>query len=254
MHLEALQELGLSDGQIQVYAAVLELGISTINKIHEKTGIERRNIYDILNKLIERGFVSYTTEKGKRTYQCTHPNKLLEEIKQKQIALKELEKEVPNIKDLFLLARPDIRAEVYRGNEAIKSLLNELLEYKETYWMGGNSFEEYKSVSQNLQVWFNHWMKRRAEQHHVMYDLVSYGTCLKGLEPNKKEMHKKAYYRYCQLPKGVYTPMVIIIFGNNVAQVIWDRQPFAFVLESQKIRESFMKYFKHFWNNRYYVL
>ncbi len=28
-----------------------------------------RNIYDILNKLIERGLVSYTIEKGKQTHQ-----------------------------------------------------------------------------------------------------------------------------------------------------------------------------------------
>ena len=67
MNLEYLKELDLSDGQVRVYGAVLELGISTINKIQEKTGIERRNIYDILNKLIEKGLVTYITEKGKRT-------------------------------------------------------------------------------------------------------------------------------------------------------------------------------------------
>ena len=41
--------------------------------------------------------------------------------------------------------------------------------------------------------------------------------------------------------------MVVIIFGNKVAQVIWGKQPFAFVLESTKIKESFMKYFNYFW-------
>ena len=98
MDLENLKELNLSDGQIRVYSAVLELGTSNLNSIHEKTGIERRNIYDILNKLIERGFISYITEKGKRTYQCTHPNKILEEIHAKQATLKRLEVEVPQIK------------------------------------------------------------------------------------------------------------------------------------------------------------
>src|SRR3990167_4418050 len=84
MNLRNLKELGLSDGQIAVYSATLELGISTLNSIHEKTGIERRNIYDILNKLIERGFISYTLENGKRTYQCTHPNKILGAIEEKE--------------------------------------------------------------------------------------------------------------------------------------------------------------------------
>ena len=251
MILDNLKVLGLSEGQIKVYSAVLELGISSLNKIHEKTGIERRNIYDILNKLIEAGLISYTLEKGKRTYRCTHPNKLLEEIKEKENRLKKLESQIPEIKSLFELSKPEINAEVFRGNEAIKSLFDELLEYKESFWMGGNSFEEYKAVPENLQVWFNHWMNRRIEKKHIMKDLVSHGTYLKDLEPNKIQKHKRVYYKYCELPKDINVPLVVIIFGNKVAQVLWGEQSFAFVLESKKIKESFMKYFNHFWKEPY---
>lgn len=246
MNLENLKEIGLSGGQISVYSAVLGLGISSLNKIQEKTGIERRNIYDILNKLIEMGLVSYTTEKGKRTYQCTHPNKLLEEIKEKEDRLKVLKEQFPEIKKLFGLTKPDIRAEVYRGDNAIKSLLEEVLEYKESFWLGGNSFEKYKSVPESLQVWFGHWMNKRAKLKHMMYDLVSHETYLKGLEPSNIKKHKAKYYRYCQLP-DIYVPMVIIIFGNKVAQILWSEQSFAFVLESSRIKESYMKYFNYFW-------
>ncbi len=247
MQLKELKELGFSDGEIKVYSAVLDLGISSLNKIQEKTGIERRNIYDILNKLIERGLVSYTIEKGKRTYQCTHPNKLLEEVTKKKKSLHELETKIPKIKDLYSLSKPEIRAEVYRGNEAIKSLLNEMLDYKKSFWLGGNSFEEYNTVPKSLQIWFSHWMDRRAKQKHIMYDLVDYGTHLEGLEPGTTKEHKKHYYKYCALPKDLRSPMVIVIFGNKVAQILWGTQPFAFVLESEKIQKSFMKYFKHFW-------
>jgi predicted DNA-binding transcriptional regulator len=247
MNLDNLKELGLSGGQIKVYEAVLELGISTINKVQEKTAIERRNIYDILNKLIEFGLISYTIEKGKRTYHCTNPNKILDEIKEKERRLKELEMQIPSVKNLFELSKPDIKAEVFRGNESIKTLFNEILDYKESYWMGGNSFEEYNSVPENLQVWFEHWMNKRVENKHVMHDLVSYGTHLKGLEPQDIKKHKKLYYKYCQLPNGIYTPMVVIIFGDKVAQVLWGKQPFAFLLESEKIQSSYMKYFNYFW-------
>jgi hypothetical protein len=41
--------------------------------------------------------------------------------------------------------------------------------------------------------------------------------------------------------------MVIIIFGNKVAQILWAKQPFAFVIESEEIRESYMGYFDYFW-------
>ncbi|MBT4805654.1 hypothetical protein HON71_05775 [Candidatus Woesearchaeota archaeon] len=245
MELENLKELGLSDGQISVYSAVLELGITGLNKIQEKTGIERRNIYDILNKLIEKGLVSYTVEKGKRTYQCTHPNKLLEEIKKKEDSLTDLKQQIPQIKDLFNISKPDIRAEVYRGNEAIKALLNEALEYKASHWIGGNS----GVYNTPLKHWWEHWMKRRVEKKHLMYDLVDHGTFLQGLKPKDIKKHKNEYYKYGELPKHLSSPMVIIIFGNKVAQVLWTKKPFAFVLESEEIKDSFMKYFNYFWKD-----
>jgi len=247
MQLQELKELGLSEGQIAVYSAVLELGISSLNKIHEKTGIERRNIYDILNKLIEKGLIAYTVESGKRTYQCTHPNILLEEIKKKEKSLQELEMKVPQIKSLFDLSKPEIRAEVFRGNEAIKALLEESLEYKTSYWIGGNSGVE----STPLKNSFKHWMDRRVERKHVMYDLVDHGTFLEGLNIGDIKTHKKNYYKYCALPKELKSPMVIVIFGNKVAQILWSKQSFAFVLESEEIKESFMKYFEYFWKEPY---
>lgn len=245
MDLQNLKELGLSDGQINVYSAILELGISSLNKIQEKTGIERRNIYDILNKLIERGFVSYTIERGKRTYQCTHPNSILDEIRTKEDSLKELKNKIPQIKDLFNVTRPEIRAEVYRGNESIKALLNESLEYKESYWIGGNSGVE----KTNLRNWFKHWMRKRAEMKHMMYDLVDHGTYLEDLCSKDIKKHKKELYKYCSLPKDLASPMVIFIFGNKVAQILWSKKSFAFVLESEEIKDSFMKYFYYFWKN-----
>src|SRR3989338_4393433 len=202
MNLGNLKELGLSDGQIAVYSATLELGTSTLNSIHEKTGIERRNIYDILNKLIEKGFISYTVERGKKTYQSTHPNNIKEQLKIKEKALLEIENQLPQINALFNTSKPNIRAEVYRGNDAIKALLNESLEYKETYWIGGNSGIE----STKLKNWFKHWMARRVEKKRKMYDLVDCGSYLEGLHPNNKAKHKNQYYHYCELPKNLRSP------------------------------------------------
>jgi len=54
MEIKELEIFGLSRGEIKVYSAILEIGVSKINNIHEKTGLERRGIYDIINKLIEK--------------------------------------------------------------------------------------------------------------------------------------------------------------------------------------------------------
>lgn len=246
MKLEELQELGLSDGQVRVYTAILELGSAAINRIHERTGLERRAIYDVINKLIERGFISYTIERGKRTYQVTHPRNLREEIGKKKQALEMLSGKMDQIDEAYRAAKPDVRAEVYRGNDAMKALLNEALEHEATYWIGGNSGVEAQT-GPSMKRWFKKWTARRVELKRFMYDLVDYGTSLEDFPPEDVAGHKRNYYKYCQLPKELRSPMVIIMFGDKVAQVLWSGQSFAFVLESGEIRESFMKYFHYFW-------
>ena len=127
MDLTGLKELGWSEGEVRVYAAVLESGIGSLNKIQEKTGIERRNIYDILNKLIEKGFVSYTLEKGKKTYQCIHPGKIREEIRRRTTALRKLEEKIPEEKNIH--------------RESIRRFLDEW-EYPLFFFDFENSFEK----------------------------------------------------------------------------------------------------------------
>jgi HTH-type transcriptional regulator, sugar sensing transcriptional regulator len=238
--IKELKELGMSNGQIAVYSAVLELGISSLNNIHEKTGMERRNIYDILNKLIEKGMISYCIENKVRKYQCTHPNKIIEEIENKEEAITSLKNVMPLIMKQFSSSKSSIRAEVYRGNESIKAVFNEILIYKKSYWIGGNSGIEKTS----LKNWFLNWMDIRERKKHYMYDLVDYK---KNLQSTKNKDYK-FYFRY-ELPKYLSSPMVIVIFGEKVAQITWSEQPFCFVLESKEIKNSFMKYFNYFWKH-----
>lgn len=245
MELPLLKELGLTEGQVKVYTAVLELGTAGIQQIQEKTALERRSIYDILNKLMEKGFISYTEEKENRKYQCTHPRTLKETIENKQKQLSELSAKIPDITNLYNFKRPEIRAEVYRGNAALRTLLEEALEYPATYWIGGNSGVE--KCSEEMRLWFKRWTKKRVEAGKFMYDLVDYGTFLEDFPPKDLAKHKTNFYKYCQLPKNLSSPMVIIIFGHKVAQVLWSKQSFAFVIESEQIKESFMKYFNYFW-------
>lgn len=247
MDLAELKELGLSQGQIKVYTSILNLGTIGIHEIQEKTGLERRAIYDIVNKLIQKGFVSYVNEKDVRKYQCTHPRNLQELVESKQKTLQNLHNKVPQITNIFMHSKPAIRAEVYRGNDAMKTLLNESLEYEATYWIGGNSGVEI--CSENMKRWFKHWTKRRIELKRFMYDLVAYKTHLEDYSPDDIKKHKKDLYKYCAMPKNMRSPMVIIIFGTKVAQILWSEQSFAFVIDSKEIQESFMKFFNYFWKD-----
>ena len=121
MNLEVLKKVGLSEGEIKVYSALLEIGVTSINSIHEKAGMDRRNIYDILNKLIERGLVSYIEENGKRTFKVSDPSKIISYIEEKKTDLEGVRSEVlkimPTVQNIFKSKRQETFAEIFKGSE-----------------------------------------------------------------------------------------------------------------------------------------
>ena len=57
MDTKILKEAGLTEGEIKVYLGLLELGLSTTGPIIEKSRIARSIIYQILEKLMQKGLV-----------------------------------------------------------------------------------------------------------------------------------------------------------------------------------------------------
>lgn len=242
MTLEILRKIGLSGGEIKIYAALVDLGISSVNKIHEKTGIERRNIYDILNKLIERGLVTYISENKKRFFQISHPNKIIGYVEEKKQELentkKEIEKEIPSIIKKLEFKKPEIKAEIYRGPEGIKAVWEDMLNYKEIYWIGSGRY-----VPKTLPNFFTNWNKKRIKLRVKLFNLVRAEL--------KKEIKKPYTLEQMKfLPKEFSgNPTVICIYGDKTVNFLLGKEFFAFLVESKELAENYKLYHKYLWDN-----
>lgn len=240
MALEILKKLGLSNGEITVYAALLNLGRAPINEIHEKTGIERRNIYDILNKLIERGLTTYVKENKKRLFQISHPNKIIGYIEEKKHELdktkEEIDKELQVLIEKFNFKKPKINAEIYRGTEGVKSVWEEMLNYQEIYWIGSGRY-----VPKRLPTWFANWNHRRIEGKVKWLNLLRFEL--------RKEITPFAF-EYCKfLPKEFSgNPTSICVYGNKTVNFLLGEDFFAFIIENKEIAENYRKYHTYLWD------
>lgn len=241
MDLKILRSVGISEGEIKVYNALLELGKASTNKIHEKTRIERRNIYDILNKLIERGLVTYIDENKHRTFYLSNPRKILSYIEEKKDILDNIKNKVsdimPEILSSFESKKTDIRAEVYRGLEGIKAVWEDTLNHKETYWIGSGRY-----VPRRFPGFFNYWNKKRVAKKIVWYNLHRIEM--------KKEIKPYQFEHLRFLPiEFSANPVVICIYGNKVVQFLYGETLFAFVIESKELSENYKAYHKFLWDN-----
>lgn len=245
LNMEIWKKIGFSEGEGKVYEAILRSETPTLQKIHELTGIERRNVYDIINKLISKGLVVYITENKKKVYHITHPNKILRYLEDKkqevETAKKEFEKELPSLLKSYESNKEDISVQIYRGNEGMKALYEDFLTCNHNYFIGANF-----GIKKYLGNFWGKWNARREEEKVFWHDILPEKTLDEGL-PNYYKKEKMKHYEYKVLPPEFGSPHFIVIYGNKVGNLMWEPPLYAFTVENSLIAKNYMDYFNFLW-------
>ena len=243
MKLDLLRGIGLSDGEIKVYDALLEIGATSINMIHERVGIDRRNIYDILNKLIERGLVSYIETDGKRTFKISNPEKILSYIEEKKsgwdIVKKDVKKIIPEMKKIFNSEKQELFAEIFKGPEGMKAVWDDILNYKDSYWLGSGYY-----VPDKFPAFWNDWIKRRNKRGARTHHLFRY-------EKRQDVIDRPTAYTEAKIlpPEFSGNTTVTVVYGDKVAQMMLGENINVFVIQSKELAENYKRYHKFLWDN-----
>jgi sugar-specific transcriptional regulator TrmB len=240
MNLEILRKVGLSEGEIKVYDALLEIGITSINKIHQRVGIDRRNIYDILNKLIERGLVSYSMEDKKKVYKISNPEKILSYIEEKKSGLDEIKTEIskiiPAMQDIFNLKKQELAVEIFKGSEGLKAVWDDLLNYDAIYWIGSGMY-----VPDKFPAYWKEWNQRRIKKKVGSYHLFRH--------EKRNEVDKKLFPTSKFLPAEFSGyPTATVIYGSKVAQMLLGKNINTVVIENKELAENYKKYHQYLWD------
>ncbi len=239
MNIQLLREIGLSEVEVKVYHSLLSLGSTSAGKIIEQTNLHRKNTYDALNRLIEKGLVTYVIERNKKYFQPKDPETLLRFLEEKKNKLtkqqQEIEQELPLLKQQFRAIPFEIESEIYRGLEGIKTILKECLNAKEVLFIGATG-----AVEDRLPYFWPQYNKER-EKRKVLWKLLLVH------EARNKPITQSKYYHYKILPKILSGPNVIYIYGDTIANVLWLEKPVAFVIKHRALAENYRRYFDYLW-------
>src|SRR3989344_1752571 len=135
---QTLQKLGLEEQEVKTYIALLDLGGSTATKLAERTGLGRVHMYQIVNRLIERGIASYIIKNNVKYFSASDPETLLKDIQQKEQDLQEI---LPELKARQKKLVPETKVEIYRGREGINTIFKMILRDKKSYFILGGAQE-----------------------------------------------------------------------------------------------------------------
>src|SRR3989344_2278299 len=166
MKEQILEEIGLTRGGAKVYLTLLKIGETTTGKIIEEAQISAGKVYQILDKLIKKGLVSYIVKDKTKYFSASHPNRILDLLHEKEKNIKEKETEIkqilPSLIQDYNLERKNNEATLFKGLKGIQTAIFELLDNseKEILAMGITTSKDEK-FNILWEKWHNEREKRR---------------------------------------------------------------------------------------------
>ena len=243
MYQETLQEAGLSVNEAKVYEALLSLGESSVQKIAIRSKVHRRNVYDSINKLIEKGLASEIFIKGEKNFKATNPRRLLELIKEKEGKIEEV---IPDMLSRYEATEEKEEAYLYRGIEGFKNYLQLILEQKQTvYFIGAKAFW----LDPRLKHFLPRFERERKKLGIKFMHLFDY-----EVKEQKSEILKLVGKPYKFLPKEYSSHTAVDIFGDYVVTFVGvktgelDEEPIQFVMKSKRLADGYRKFFQFMWD------
>src|SRR3989344_5332232 len=228
---EQLKEAGLTGNEAKVYQELLIKGQTSANKIAKQLSMDRTLSYTVLNHLTEKGLVSYIVKEGKKFFEATQPENLLNQVKKKELVIGELIKELTKIKKT---SDSPFEINVYEGKEGLRSwfnfVLNKSKEFSSFGATGKAFYELYEMPALTKQV---KKMKVRAR-----------------IIGNKEHQQTEAFnvphveYRYLDIKSEATTS----VFGEYVSIHLIKGKPFIVLIKNKEVAESYKNYFEVLWS------
>lgn len=243
MHTAILQSLGLSPNEAKIYEALITFGGSGVSTISLRSAVHRRNAYDALHRLIEKGLVSEVFSQGETVYEAVEPGKLMEFVKEQELMLEEA---LPGMYKTFRTQRAPQQAYIYKGVEGMKNFLREALKVgKDMYEFSakGGWFDPRLTT-------FTHWFLKEAKRKKMTFHHIF------DWEVQERVPHIPALvgkpYKFA--PKKYTSESAIEIFGDHVVTFTGlgfgklEDDLTIFVMVSPRLAESYRIWWQMMWD------
>ena len=234
-----LTEAGLTEKEAEVYLALVELGSSSATHVIQKTGLHRAVVYDLLERLIEKGLVGHVIQGRKRFFEATSPNRLMGILKEKEEKIQTI---LPHLLELSQF-KEHLDVRIYKGKEGIKTVFEDILRAEPKEWLSvGSNGETYNLLPAFLDSFHKIRVKKK---------ITARGLLLTTSEAKKRgtDLSKMILTEIRYLPKSFLTPTVMNIYNDKVTlySVTKDKIPFIILIENAQLASSFKEYFEWLW-------
>jgi sugar-specific transcriptional regulator TrmB len=247
MDIRVLKQIGLTDSEIKVYLALLDLGDSTRGSIVEKSGISGSKVYDVLEKLQTKGLVAIYTKNKVKHFKPTNPKQILYYLEDKRAEIRDIEDEakeiLPKLLAQFKASKEEHEVELLIGLKGLEVIFREQIEIMKAgeinYVIGGTRGSEEEAVVAFFQK--IHLLREKKKiKSKMLYNL-------RQRENTEKFFGTKLYPHSTTKYIKHSSPVSINIYKDRVVSIVFGKTVTAVHIKSKDIANSFLEYFNILW-------
>jgi predicted transcriptional regulator len=238
--LDKLVALDLTAGEARVYLSLLKLGPSKVGAIVRESRVSYSKVYDVLERLANKGLVSHVLIGKVRHFSAAGPYRLHDYIRKKEESLQS-EKEAADrlIPNLLKYAGAGKRnsAEIFVGLKGLRTAYEILLQdaKKGDILRYFYPFDDYHKVASPFYGRLHLFQKQKR------LDERGIGTINFKKSKHYKEL-KNVNMRFVSFP----LPATMDIFGDKMLIIAWESAT-GILMTSKEITDHFKQYFDSVW-------
>lgn len=237
-------DLGLTEGEIKVYLALLKFGQIKTGPLVKASGVSSSKVYKILDRLENKGLVGIVVKSKVKYFNAISPKRLLEYFDEKQVEFsnkrKILEQIIPEL-ELEQKQTSQTVGVIYEGYKAVtnvfKSILDDLGPNESYYVIGAGYGEGGESLKNFFRLYHQKRISKRIKVN-MLANIEEKAIISKNVDKNSKIKY---------LPKYMLTNMQIVFYKNKVFFAIWAKDMLGIVIQNEEAVKSFKMYFDTFW-------
>jgi sugar-specific transcriptional regulator TrmB len=234
METETLRRLGLEEKEIKVYLVLLKFGNITASKIAKETSIDRATCYRYLDSLIKKGLVSYAIENNIKYFKAAHPEKILEDLQEKESEYKKI---LPELVKLTNISKKETNVEVYEGKDGLKTVLRQVIRDKKDHLVLGDE----GNFTKLMPIFFKQFIKE-CERNKIKEKVLCSKKVFKRIKryDYKYSTTKALHFNYV-------APTTTVIYEGKIILFNWSKPYNAIIISNIDMAKAYTNYFNILW-------
>lgn len=238
MFAEELVGAGLTHNEAKIYLCLNSSSDLSASQITKKTGVHRRNVYDAIDRLLDKGLINETILNNRKRFNATHPNHLVKLIDAQKASIEAI---LPSLRHEYGMEKKQSYIKLYRGIAGVKASFTDSLDLMKN----GGKYLAIGCVDMNkiLGVFIEEHHKERRRKRIESWALFNYEYISRA-----KELSRRPRNHVRVLPKGQHLPVQTVIYGKDVVcQILISEDPFVVQVIDEAFASNFRKYFHLLW-------